>query len=43
MVKATFDTTIIVRMVLGKATTLVGKLRRALEQEQFTLVLSPRW
>lgn len=28
-------------MVLGKATTLVGKLRRALEQEQFTLVLSP--
>ena len=28
-------------MVLDKPTTLVGKLRRALEQEQFTLVLSP--
>jgi putative PIN family toxin of toxin-antitoxin system len=41
VVRATFDTPIIVRMVLGKATTLVGKLRRALEQEQFTLVLSP--
>jgi putative PIN family toxin of toxin-antitoxin system len=41
MIRAAFDTSIIVRMVLGKATTLVGKLRRALEQGQFTLVLSP--
>jgi putative PIN family toxin of toxin-antitoxin system len=41
MIRATLDTTIFVRMVLGKATTLVGKLRRAFEQGQFTLVLSP--
>jgi putative PIN family toxin of toxin-antitoxin system len=40
VVRATFDTSIIVRMVLGQPTTLVGKLQKALEADLFTLILS---
>lgn len=41
MLRATFDTTVDVRMVLARPGSLVGKLRRAFEEGRFALVLSP--
>ena len=41
MLSATFDTTVSVRIVLARPTSIVGKLRRAFEEGRFTLVLSP--